>query len=73
MIATLETVMCDLADLALRSEGLSLRRKKGDKRDPLGLLISLIVQAELAKHGAANTELLGELLAEAFSLEEPDD
>lgn len=70
MIPTLETVLCDLVDCALRSEGKSLKRKKGYKRDPLGLLISLIVQAELAKYGAANTELLRDLLAEAFSLED---
>lgn len=70
MIATLTTVLCDAVDCALRSEGLSLRRRKRDKRDPLGLLISLTVQAELAKKGAANTESLGALLAEVSSLED---
>lgn len=67
----METVLGDMADCALRSEGLRLKRRKRDKRDPLGLLISLTVQAELAKIGAANTELLGELLAEALSVREP--
>lgn len=71
MEQTIATVLQDAVDCALRSEGLSMRRKKRDKRDLLGLYISLIVQAELAKKGAADTGLLAALLAEAFSLEKP--